>query len=59
MLDLRRIVAAERRLPAERLKLVLRGKTLQDKKEKEEGECDKDVLIRLQDGGKFDAFGLF
>ncbi|XP_074558112.1 uncharacterized protein LOC141814013 [Curcuma longa] len=48
--DLRRIVAAERRLPAERLKLVLRGKTLQDKKEKEEEERDEDVLIRLQDG---------
>ncbi|XP_042373606.1 uncharacterized protein LOC122052660 [Zingiber officinale] len=51
--DLRRIVAAERRLPAERLKLVLRGKTLQDKKEKEEEEeeePDEDVLIRLQDG---------
>ncbi|KAG6519269.1 hypothetical protein ZIOFF_022762 [Zingiber officinale] len=48
--DLRRIVAAERRLPAERLKLVLRGKTLQDKKEKEEEEeeePDEDKFIQF------------
>lgn len=42
--DLRRLVAAERRLPADRLKLVLRGKTLHDK------NGDEDARIRLEDG---------
>lgn len=43
--DLRLLVAAERRLPADRLKLVLRGQTLHDK------NGDEDALIRLEDGG--------
>ncbi|XP_010941219.1 uncharacterized protein [Elaeis guineensis] len=42
--DLRRLVAAERRLPADRLKLVLRGKTLHDK------NGNEDARIRLEDG---------
>ncbi|KAG1359379.1 putative pentatricopeptide repeat-containing protein [Cocos nucifera] len=42
--DLRRLVAAARRLPADRLKLVLRGKTLHDK------NGNEDALIRLEDG---------
>ncbi|CAL9149668.1 unnamed protein product [Musa acuminata subsp. burmannicoides] len=46
--DLRRLVAAEFRLPAERLKLVLRGKTLRDKKEK--NDADEDVVINLEGG---------
>lgn len=48
---MRRLVAAEFRLPAERLKLVLRGKTLRDKKEK--NDADEDVVINLEGGGKF------
>ncbi|XP_073012324.1 uncharacterized protein [Typha latifolia] len=43
--DLRRLVAAERRLPADRLKLVLRGKTLCDKK----SDGIEDVCVRLED----------
>ncbi|WOL13231.1 hypothetical protein Cni_G22000 [Canna indica] len=46
--DLRRLVAAEFRLPEERLKLVLKGKTLQERKEKNDN--DGDALIRLQNG---------
>nr|CAD1820779.1 unnamed protein product [Ananas comosus var. bracteatus] len=42
----RRMVAAERGLPGERLKLVLRGKTLLDKK----GDGIEDVVVRLDDG---------
>ncbi|OAY63980.1 uncharacterized protein LOC109728545 [Ananas comosus] len=44
--DLRRMVAAERGLPGERLKLVLRGKTLLDRK----GDGIEDVVVRLDDG---------
>nr|CAD1820789.1 unnamed protein product [Ananas comosus var. bracteatus] len=51
--DLRRMVAAERGLPGERLKLVLRGKTLLDKK----GDGIEDVVVRLDDGvWRFDLF---
>ncbi|KAJ0968126.1 hypothetical protein J5N97_025043 [Dioscorea zingiberensis] len=46
--DLRKLVASERGLPADRLKLVFRGKTLHDKK----NDCDDgdDVLVRLENG---------
>lgn len=40
-------MAAERGLPGERLKLVLRGKTLLDRK----GDGIEDVVVRLDDGG--------
>ncbi|KAM0934541.1 putative SAYSvFN domain-containing protein [Dioscorea sansibarensis] len=46
--DLRRLVAGERGLPADRLKLVLRGRILHDKKNgREDGD---DLLVRLDNG---------
>ncbi|KAJ0985376.1 hypothetical protein J5N97_003732 [Dioscorea zingiberensis] len=48
--DLRKLVASKCALPADQLKLVLRGKTLHDKKnDRDDGD---DVLVRLENGGK-------
>ncbi|KAH0450097.1 hypothetical protein IEQ34_020789 [Dendrobium chrysotoxum] len=44
--DLKRFVAADRCLPVERLKLVLHGKTLQERK----NGGSEDVRVRLQNG---------
>ncbi|KAK8970233.1 hypothetical protein KSP40_PGU018695 [Platanthera guangdongensis] len=44
--DLKTLVASDRRLPVERLKLVLHGKTLQERKNGE----DEDAIVRLENG---------
>lgn len=44
--DLKTLVASDRRLPVERLKLVLHGKTLQDRNNGE----DEDARVRLENG---------
>jgi hypothetical protein len=46
--ELRRMIASSRDLPSDRLKLVLRGKTLHDKKS---GDSIEDATVRLSPGG--------